>query len=396
MNLYNKNLFVYSFAFYLIIIFLSLDMYLPSLPSMALELGFSQSMAQYTLSAWFLGSASVQLILAPIADYYGRRVVLLSGTIIFVLATVWCGMLDNYVLILISRFLQGATVCSALVAGYATVHDSFKGNRAIQIMAILSTITVLSPALGPLLGAFIVSIYSWRSVFFLLSILGLISLCCHFYIMPETKSNDAKLGLKNIVHDYKTILLNKRFMQLVLVNFLLTSMFFIWLIETPFIVIDHLGKSAIYFGMIQMPVFAGFIVGGQITRAIINKLDVYLVIKIGLIVVSVGAILFALSAYFMLSIGFCLVGMTAIAIGAAMTFGPFNRLTIESSNAPMGSRVALSSLATSLCGFFASIVVGLLDVATFFNIAALICGVVSLAVIIYLMIEKKQPDLVRF
>jgi Bcr/CflA subfamily drug resistance transporter len=388
MKLHNKNLFVYSFAFYLIITFLSLDMYLPSLPSMALELGFSQDMAQYTLSAWFLGSASVQLVLAPIADYYGRRVVLLSGTIIFIIATAWCGMIDNYELILLSRFLQGATVCSAIIAGYATVHDTFTGKRAIQVMAILSTITVLSPAFGPLLGAFIVSIYSWRSIFFLLSILGFISLCCHFYIMPATKSHDAELGMKNILKGYKKILTNKRFMQLILVNFLLTSIFFMWIIETPFIVMTHLGQSAIYFGMIQMPVFAGFIVGGQITRVIINKLDSYQVIKLGLMTLSVGALFFILSAYFMLNIGFFLVGMTAISIGAAMTFGPFNRLTIESSNAPMGSRVAISSLATSLCGFFASIVVGLIDASTFFNIAILICGVIFLALLSYMTIVK--------
>ena len=388
MSLYNKNLFVYSFACYLIVTFLSLDMYLPSLPSMAIELGFTQEMAQRTLSAWFLGSASVQLILAPIADYYGRRVVLLTGSVIFILSSAWCGLLDNYNLILLSRFLQGATVCSTIVAGYATVHDTFSGKRAIQVMAILSTITVLSPAFGPLLGAFIVSSYSWRVIFFLLSGLGLLSLCIHYYIMPATKSEGAELDVKSILLGYKSILLNKRFMQLLFVNFLLSSVFFIWIIETPFIVISNLGKSAVYFGMLQMPVFAGFIIGGQITRVIINKFDAYQVIKIGLIGVSIGALIVMPSTYLDLNIGFCLVGMTIIAIGAAMTFGPFNRLTIESSDASMGSRVAISSLSVSLCGLFASIVIGLISEATFFNMAVIIVGVICLSLISYAMIEK--------
>lgn len=388
MSLDNKNLFVYSFACYLIITFLSLDMYLPSLPGMAVELGFSQDMAQRTLSAWFLGSASVQLFLAPIADYYGRRLVLLSGTVIFILATLWFGFLDCYQLMLVSRFLQGATVCTAIVAGYATVHDVFEGKRAIQVMAILSTITVLSPALGPLLGAFIVSKYDWRVIFFMLSALGATIFICHAYIMPATKGKNIDLDIRSILRGYKEILLNKRFMQLLLVNFLLSSVFFVWIIETPFIVISSLHESAIYFGMMQMPVFAGFIIGGQITRVIIAKFDVYKVIKIGLMVVSMGALIVMPSTYFDLNIGFCLAGMTTIAIGAAMTFGPFNRLTIESSNAPMASRVAITSLSTSLCGFFASILIGLIDTATFFNMEVLICGVICLALLSYSFVKK--------
>lgn len=70
----NNFIFSGSLVFFAIITFLGMDMYLPALPTIAREMGLTSDMAQYTITVWLLGSASLQLIVGPLSDYYGRKI----------------------------------------------------------------------------------------------------------------------------------------------------------------------------------------------------------------------------------------------------------------------------------------------------------------------------------
>ena len=108
----NITIFPILLALYEICTYLSNDAYLPALPNITRDLVTSNHLVQLTLTTWFMGSASTQLFLGPLADRVGRRPVLLSGGFIFIVATLACAIANNIYELLILRFIQGATITS--------------------------------------------------------------------------------------------------------------------------------------------------------------------------------------------------------------------------------------------------------------------------------------------
>jgi len=79
------NLFPIVMVFYEISNYLANDAYLPAMPRIANQLHTTNHLVQLTLTAFFLGNATMQLILGPISDRYGRRMLLLSGGVVFII-----------------------------------------------------------------------------------------------------------------------------------------------------------------------------------------------------------------------------------------------------------------------------------------------------------------------
>lgn len=375
---------------YCIITFLSLDMYLPALPMVANDLNITQDMTQYTITIWFLGSASLQLFLGPIADYYGRKTVFITGMLIFLIASIICAITSSYTILLLARFLQGMTVCSTMVAGLATIHDVFSGTRALQVMSTFSTITILAPALGPLAGAYVLHVSSWRLIFLVLAIITAFMIYLQIIFMPVTADKKAKLCLFAIFTDYKNILSNMLFMRYLAASSFLNAAFFMWIVESPFIIIDQLQHSALYFGYIQIPIFSAYILGGQLANYLLTKLCAHKVVIIGMTISTIMAILALICSYYNFSSNLVVTLMSGLATGAAMTFGPLNRFAIESSDAAMGSRAAITSLATSVFGVFSSILVSCFNNGTFFNLMVLITASVICAAALFVAVEKNK------
>lgn len=351
-------LFPIALVFIEIATYLSNDMYLPSLPSLALDFNTTQQAAQDTLLVWFLGSASMQLFMGPLSDRYGRRIVLIVGGLFYIVASLICATTHNMALMLIARFIQGSTVCSVVVAGYAAIHEYYSTKMAIKIIAIMGSVTVLAPAFGPLLGAIIIEVSHWRFIFYLLAFWAIVGLALLWAVMPETNPIRFPIDVKAITKDYIAISKNRSFMGYILPFCLLFMGLIAWIVESPFIIIESYQRSVLEFGYIQVIVFGGFIAGAQTTRSLIHRLDAVEVIRYGLIVaLSSAALLFA-SGFFITQLYWFVIVITGIAFGSAMAFGPLQRCAIDACHEPMGRRMAISSTYMSLFGVLATFLVG--------------------------------------
>jgi len=377
---------------YCIVTFLSLDMYLPALPSMARDLGLGEHAIQYTITIWFLGSASLQFFLGPIADYIGRKPVFLWGIVLFIASSLLLATTTSYHWILLGRFVQGATVCSTMVAGMATIHTVYSGRKAVQVMAVFSTITILAPALGPLLGAVVLYAYGWQVIFFCLALAATVSLFVHGVMMPETREADSSLQLSVVCRQYIALLFHSLFMRFVLVNVLLTSVFFMWIVESPFIIIDKLDKGPFSFGLVQIPIFAAFILGGQITKYFATRVAIDRLVLIGILIALGASLLLALEAWLAQPLSYIITTMTLLALGAAMTWGPLSRYAIVVSDAATGSKVALSSAMTSISGVVSSTVLGLFDNFTFWDLSLPMIVACFMASVIFIYADKPSLD----
>lgn len=387
------RMFPFVLVFIEIIVFLSMDMNLPALPRIAEDFQVSQDVTQYAQALWFLGSMSTQLFLGPVSEIYGRKNILLLGIVVFIVTNIVLAVTNDINLFLFARYFQGTTVCAVIITGYATIHELFKGKEAVQILAVMSSITILAPALGPVIGAVIITFYGWQVIFALLAALGILSIIAIFYVMPKSNrkvtASKNNISISSVLTDYKNIVTNKRFMQSAFLYFFVVINFFIWIVESPFIIINKYDKSELYFGIVQFFVFGGYILGAQTSKRLIDKLKAKHLSDFGLSVLGVAIISFLILSYWQFNIMLIIAAMVAVAFGASSLSGLMNRLAIESSECTMTSRVAIYSLIISMSASSGSAMVTLINDMTFDNIACLMLACYIIAVGIYTCLRNK-------
>lgn len=364
-------------------------MYLPSMPAIARDLHLTPDQIQSTLTLWFLGASTLQFALGPISDRYGRKNVLVIGGIIFVISSIGCALADNLQVMLLARFAQGLSVCS-LVAAYAAVHELYSAKRAIKLLALIGAVTILAPAFGPLVGALIVQFTSWRYIFWLLASMGAIGFISLWAFMPESINERHPLKITTIARDYKKILTNKNFMLLNISYCLLVGIFFVWMFEAPFIIIELHNHTPLFYGISQSLIFGCFLIGAAITKWFLTRYSVLKLIQLSTIVTIFGTICLLYTSKMYGSIIVATASMMVVSVGSSMLFGPINRIAIESSTQPMGRRTAVFSTTISLFGALTGWILALINNRTLMTVSVLI--IVCMALATFLLIFAKIPE----
>ncbi|MDC0349264.1 multidrug effflux MFS transporter [Alphaproteobacteria bacterium] len=369
MKNFQRLFFPYALVFYEAILYLSNDMYLPSLPNIAQELRTSQDMAQYTLAIWFLGTCTLQLFLSPLSDRFGRRPMLLWGCLLFFISNLVCAYAETIEGLLLGRFLQGSVVGTVTVVGYAAVHEFYDSKKTVQLLSIMASIIVLAPAVGPILGAGILEYTSWRFIFQILAGMGVLGGIGIYILMPKDKAEKKEIILKRVMSQYGSLLKNKSFMRYGMAFCIILSSFFIWIVESPFVIIEGLKRDPSVFGWAQVFVFGCFGVGSQIAKVLIREKPVSYVIRLAIFTLISGGLLFVLASTFTSNLYLIVAAVTVVSLGASISLGSLNRLAIESSDVTMVSRTAVLSLLVSITGTIASFVMTLVNNRTFFNLS---------------------------
>jgi DHA1 family bicyclomycin/chloramphenicol resistance-like MFS transporter len=155
---------------------LSTDMYLPALPGMSASFGVSTHQVNLTLTAFFIFYALGTLVWGPLSDRYGRKPVLVSGLGLYVIASVMCAFMWNVNGLVVCRIFQALGGSAAGVVATAIVKDVYSGRQRGPVLAIVQSMVLISPAVAPILGAFLLKVTSWRGIFWALSGVGLLAL----------------------------------------------------------------------------------------------------------------------------------------------------------------------------------------------------------------------------
>jgi DHA1 family bicyclomycin/chloramphenicol resistance-like MFS transporter len=155
---------------------LSTDLYLPALPGMTAYFDVPEYQTNLTLILFFVVYAFSMLVWGPLSDRYGRRPVLLVGLTCYMMAGILCAVSANVYQLMAFRVLQALGTGAATATATAIVKDVYHGRRREVILAVIQTMTVLSPAVAPVIGALILRFTSWRGAFVAQAILGLLVL----------------------------------------------------------------------------------------------------------------------------------------------------------------------------------------------------------------------------
>ncbi|CAK6493408.1 Inner membrane transport protein YdhC [Pantoea sp. Nvir] len=246
--------------------FLATDMYLPAFGAMQMSFNTSPGIISASMSLFLAGFAIGQLFWGPLSDRIGRKPVLLMGLGLFALGCAGMLWVENAALMLALRFIQAIGVCAAAVSWQALVVDRYPRARANKVFATIMPLVALSPALAPLLGAWLVSHFHWRSIFLVLTLTG-VALMLVTLRLPTTRPTAKATGDQP---GFFSLLRSGVYSGNVLIYAACSASFFAWLTGSPFILADA-GLTPADIGLSYIPQTIAFLLGGFGCRALLNR-----------------------------------------------------------------------------------------------------------------------------
>jgi DHA1 family bicyclomycin/chloramphenicol resistance-like MFS transporter len=271
---------------------LSMDMYLPGLPSMARDLDAPAWAAQLTITASMIGLAGGQLVAGPISDARGRRRPLLVGLAAYVAASLLCAMAPDIWLLLAFRVIQGAAGAAGIVIARAIVRDLHTGVAAARTFALLMLVNGLAPILAPLVGGELLHVTDWRGIFVVLAVIGAVLLLAAWTMLAETLAPDARHGggLASTVRVFGRLVGDREYMGYALALGLAFGAMAAYIGGSPFVLQDIYGASPQVFSLLFALNAAGIVVASQLGRAVVDRYGPRTLLDVGVSMSAVGGL----------------------------------------------------------------------------------------------------------
>jgi len=252
---------------------LNIDMYLPSFPDIATDLGARASLVQLSLTTCLIGLAVGQVIVGPISDAKGRRKPLVISLSLFALSSLFCALAPNIIVLVIARFLQGLTASAGVVLSRAVVRDVFSGKELTKFFALLMVINATAPMMAPIAGGAILLLpfASWHTIFYFLSLLGMIIVTIISLRLPETLPAEKRIP-STVGHSIRTmrdLIRDRSFIGYALTVGLIHGGSFAYVSGTPFVYQGIYGVSpqafSILFGINGLAIISGSFMIGRLS-----------------------------------------------------------------------------------------------------------------------------------
>ncbi|MCK7477226.1 MAG: multidrug effflux MFS transporter [Candidatus Moduliflexus flocculans] len=252
---------------------MSIDMYLPSLPTISAEFGTEPAAAQFTLASFFIGLALGQAFHGPLADRFGRKPPLYAGLALYVAASVGCALAPDIATLTVLRFVQAVGGCAGVVIARAVVRDRFDARTSARVYSLLMLVMGLAPILAPFAGGWILALAGWRAIFAVLALLGLACLLATWRYLPETRPADtfASHGIGATLRVYAELLRDRGFLGYALSRGFAQAGMFAYITGSPHVFIELYEVPAQAYGWLFGLNALGLIASSQLNRRLLLR-----------------------------------------------------------------------------------------------------------------------------
>ncbi len=242
---------------------LSTDLYLPALPTMSKQLGCSVWWVNLSISIFFIFVSTSSFIWGPLSDKYGRKRMLLIGVPLFIISSIFCMFSQNAYQLVIARIFQAIGAGASMAVNLAIVKDVFPGKKRESTLALAAVLNGMIPVIAPSIGSLIIRVSTWRGIFGLLTIIGILVFIFTLFLKETNQEYSSESSFKTTLRLF-VVLKNPHFYRLLIVFSIVSIPLLAFIGVSSFIFVQHFGLSAerysIYFGAIA----AHYIFGGPI------------------------------------------------------------------------------------------------------------------------------------
>ncbi|MFY9329582.1 MAG: multidrug effflux MFS transporter [Georgfuchsia sp.] len=270
----------------------SIDTYLPAFPAIGASLNATPIQVQQTLTAYMAMFAFMILWHGAISDAIGRRTVILAGLGCYVLASLFCAFATRIEMLWLGRALQGMVGGVGVVVGRAVIRDLYDGPQAQRLMAHVTVIFAIAPAIAPVIGGQLQLWFNWHGVFFFLALIAAALLLMAWQHLPETLPRDKRQPFAPVPlwRGYRSILGSAEFLLLSLALATNFAGFFIYVLSSPVFLIRHLKLSPQGFGWMFIPLVCGMMLGSLANGRLAGRLSPRRTIALGFLVMTLASI----------------------------------------------------------------------------------------------------------
>ncbi len=390
-------------------VYLSNDMIMPGMLQVTQEFNELSANIPLALTAFLLGGASIQIILGPLSDSFGRRKLMVFGAGFFFFSSICLYFSNSFSEFIFFRFLQGMGTCFIGVLGYVTVQELFSEKEAVVTISLMANVALIAPLLGPLLGGAYLEFFAWRGIFLITSVLSFISFIGLYFFMPETahfqyienkkftkKADLSMLPNLNILNIFKTmqnILKNKAFLSGCCLAGLNGVPILSWIALSPNILMEKLELSSALYGFCQVPVFGGIILGTLCVSKLLNRFSLQEMVQKGSIFIFISILIMGISSIiFKENLFILILPMSLYGIGLGAYNSSLYRLILYSTNQAKGTVASLFSIITALFFAAGTKLVSLIDTSHQMVGFALFCSVCTLLALPFLFLFLKKSE----
>jgi DHA1 family bicyclomycin/chloramphenicol resistance-like MFS transporter len=297
---------------------LAMHIFVPALPLAGQDLGAGAGAMGLTVSLYILGLAVGQLAYGPLADRYGRRPVLMGGLALYTLAGLAAALAPGVQALIAARLFQALGGCAGLVLGRAIVRDLAGPQDAARRLALMNLMVTLGPALAPLLGGALASFAGWRSIFVLLSGLGLANILFTWRLLPETGQRVQASGAV-LARNYLRLLRTPAFLGYSVGGGCATTAMYAFIASAPFIFVNELHRPPQEVGIYLAILVLGVWFGSMLASWLISRVAIDRVMVRANLVSLLGALVFlAVVLSGRLSVLWAVLPMFVFTLGAGM------------------------------------------------------------------------------
>ncbi|MFT4247238.1 MAG: multidrug effflux MFS transporter [Pseudomonas sp.] len=359
------------------------DTYLSGMPEMAQALRTDLAHVQLSLSSYFAGMCVGQLLCGPLCDAFGRRRPLLVGVALFTLASLLLVVCQDVQTLIGVRALQALGGCAGMIVARAVVQDLVHGREAARALTMMLMVQGLGPVLAPLVGAWLLQLAGWRSVFGFLALFGGACWLASWRALPETlaPAQRRRLHLADTLRTFAALLRTAAFVRPTLVAAIAMGAMFAYITGSPGVMIELHGLSQAQYGVLFAANALGMVAAGQLNVWLLHRRSPDQVLWGALCVMTVAALALVLLGSrqalwaTLLPLFVCMACVPlVVGNGVALAMGAGREVAGSASSLVGALQFGMAACASAL--------VGALEDGTALPMAAVMAGCTLLAVVL--------------
>lgn len=368
---------------------ITFDLHAPSLPAIASYYAAPISAAKNTITVSLLGFSIGCILFGTLLDIFGRRPVILSGLLLYTIASfsaLACGTIDELLLV---RFMQGFAVSCLSIGCRAIVIDNFTGHQFKVALLYTSIAFGIGPIIAPFVGGYIQYHFGWQANFITYGVVALVLMSIFIVYIAESKKGTGEFSFKKVSTSYLGVFRHVAFPPGMAIAGLGQMQLLVYTTTGAFLVENILHRSAIVYGNSALVISCGYLLGTLVNRFLIKNFRVHHLINLGFVLMFLGILLQILFSLFgQLNLLTIILPFTLIGFSNGFIFINVFTCCLSLSGSQAGVATAAFTAVVMVIGTIGTYVVSHINVGSLAYLAAIFGITAVLQLIIFYMFFK--------